>query len=142
MTSPRFAEPPERMHPGPALSPPTHLLSQQSSDLDYAVAKQLIQHSQRARYNTETEHLDSGRDRPPEDYELSSRDENGLGKLDYVSRQQRQMSPRTTSQERSLDAQYSPLSNPPASGQMCRLVSEIFLYTARHELGVLDRENG
>ena len=123
MTSPRLAEPLERMHQGPALSPPTHLLSQQSSELDYAVAEQLIQHSQRARYNTETEHFDGSRERPPEDYDLSiSADENGLGKLDYMSRQQHQMSPRATSQERTLDAQYGPLSIPPALGQICRLV--------------------
>lgn len=123
MTSPRFVEPLERMHQGPALSPPTHLLSQQSSDVDYAVAEQLIQHSQRARYNTEIEYLDSSRERPSEDYELSiSTDENGLGQLDYTSRQQRQMSPCAISQERILDTQYGPLSNPPALGQICRLV--------------------
>ena len=121
MTDLQSTDPLEGMSQGPANSTQTHVLSQQSSNIDYAVAEQLIQHSQRARYHTPNNMSDLGGDHFPDDYANSaSTDENETDLTGYSPCQQRQISPQPSPQDPSLDGQYSPLTIPPVLGQICR----------------------
>ena len=116
----------EKMNPATAASPQPHSLSRQSSDVDYAIAEQLIQHSQRARHNSELDAQDSGRGRfensdDPE--HPKSTTSNGLGKVIRNPHQERQSSLQPTSQENlHSDGQYDPMANSLTLGQICRLV--------------------
>ena len=53
MSASRSVKPRKKRSSVPAASSPPHTPSRQSSDVDYAVAEQLIEHSQRARHNSE-----------------------------------------------------------------------------------------
>ena len=109
-----------------AASSQPNSLSRQSSDIDYAVAEQLIQHSQRARHNSEFDSQDSGRGHFPNLDNLEH--PNGtqghkVGQPALEPHHKRQSSPQSISQENlSNESPYGPMSNPPALGQRCRLV--------------------
>ena len=95
-------------------------LSQESSGIDpsdYEVAEQLIQHSQGRRDSG------GGQDDEIADQKMS---------LDLAARLHEELNPasaqpelqaesrRSSSPEQNADSQYSPISVPPANGQMCR----------------------
>ncbi|KAL8726595.1 MAG: hypothetical protein Q9166_006630 [cf. Caloplaca sp. 2 TL-2023] len=94
-------------------------LSRQSSDIEYEIAHQLIQHSQGRGDASEFGSTASASERgPTEDtipHGLPHVDQSAInGKLQYE-----RGSRRSPSQDRMSESQYAPLKNPPAMGQVC-----------------------
>lgn len=94
-------------------------LSQQSSNIEYEIAHQLVQHAQsQGKYDpAEVANAASSIERrPPETAPAPQPDDqratNGNQASDHNSR-------RSTSQDRMSESQYAPLKNPPATGQLC-----------------------
>lgn len=96
-----------------------HLTARQSSEVEYEIAQQLVQHSQGRRDDGGASMVDANKERissvkpvmpPQEDHSV----------LDNSTLQRSEDVRRTPSQERPPDTQYSPVSIPPAKGQMCR----------------------
>ncbi|KAL8803884.1 MAG: hypothetical protein Q9200_006046, partial [Gallowayella weberi] len=94
--------------------------SRQSSDIDYEIAQQLIQHAQGRGDSNELGSTPSASEIGPQD-DLESHGaphihqtlSNGRPRSERDSR-------RSPSQDRSSESQYAPLKNPPAMGQVCR----------------------
>ncbi|KAL9595512.1 MAG: hypothetical protein Q9219_006410 [cf. Caloplaca sp. 3 TL-2023] len=92
-------------------------LSRQSSDIEYEIAHQLIQHAQGKNDRDDASNIISPTDRAPSDpnpsrHSTDQRPINGKIPSDHDSR-------RSASQDRMSESQYAPLNNPPATGQMC-----------------------
>ena len=111
-------------HEMEAQAPPDFSDSQQarqSSDIDYEIAHQLIQHAQgksdpnEANTNTpptEPEPPDGSTSQYHTDQRATQRATNGKLPPNQDTR-------RSISQDRMSESQYAPLKNPPAMGQMC-----------------------
>lgn len=114
----------ERVSRGASALPSSHhMLSQQSSELDYEIAQQLVQHSQEARDGSRGDIITSNKDfgassNPVIDGTnvhgdmITEHDDRGFQKT--------QSPPRSPMQDRPRDGQYAPLTNAPAMGQVCR----------------------
>lgn len=101
--------------------PPHHQASTQSSEIEYDIAQQLIQHSQGGRDGSGESMVASSLERrssmdfivaatsPKEDYRVTDKK--------FPDRHDVR---RTPSQERPPESHYAPINIPPASGQMCR----------------------
>ncbi|KAL8713041.1 MAG: hypothetical protein Q9220_002901 [cf. Caloplaca sp. 1 TL-2023] len=94
-------------------------ISRQSSDIDYELAQQLLQHSQGRRdtneygtVNTENEHLSA---ETAASHSTPSTNHNAIAHASQYDEQSR----RSISQDRMSESQYAPIKNPPATGQMC-----------------------
>lgn len=85
---------------------PDHHPSERSSEFEYEIAKQLIQHSQGRRPSPDVAGglAERNGDHRPTDQGLQPPEENG----------------RTSSQEHVSDMHYAPITVPPALGQVCR----------------------
>lgn len=114
----------ERVSLGASTLASSHLmLSQQSSELDYEIAQQLVQHSQEARDGSRGSFITSVNDlRASPTAAIDETDNNG-GPItnDHEHEvQKRQSPPRSPLQDRPREGQYAPLTNAPAMGQVCR----------------------
>lgn len=101
----------------PNLTDPQRTVSRRSSDIEYEVAHQLIQHAQGKSDPNETNNHPPSSEPGPSDatgpqQHNDQRIMNGKSPSDRGSR-------RSTSQDRMSESQYAPLKNPPATGQMC-----------------------
>ena len=105
----------------PTSEHPRGQLSRQSSEVDYEVAEQLIQHAQGRRdaNGNDTVGITSERKTSPDtavgDRGLNE-DEGGEGNNSRPRQEDRQSS----SQERQLEEKYGPINIPVAMGQICR----------------------
>jgi hypothetical protein len=86
-----------------------HHPSERSSEFEYEIAKQLIQHSQGRRASPDGGGAGAGVPERNGDHRS----------IDQGLRSQEENS-RTSSQERVSDAPYAPITVPPALGQICR----------------------
>ncbi|MCJ1354777.1 MAG: putative electron transfer flavoprotein subunit [Icmadophila ericetorum] len=119
MTGLRSVEPLEAMAQSPATSSSASRMSQPSPSYSSEIRETVAQQSSNALYRTENDPSEPDRDSNVDDYDqYSHADENGHARPQH-SHQQHQSSPSTTSQDYNFDAQYAPLSNPPALGQKC-----------------------
>lgn len=101
----------------PNLTDPQLTVSRRSSDIEYEVAHQLIQHAQGKSDPHETNNPRPPSEPGPSDttgphHHNDQRNMNGKSPSDRGSRC-------STSQDRMSESQYAPLKNPPVMGQMC-----------------------
>ncbi|KAL8995084.1 MAG: hypothetical protein Q9169_005120 [Polycauliona sp. 2 TL-2023] len=103
----------------PSLPHIQRTVSRQSSDVEYEIAHQLVQHAQgRADGNdfksttTPTEHDPAQNGTIPSHSHIDKSSANGKSQYSRDSR-------RSPSQDRMSESQYAPLKNPPAMGQIC-----------------------
>lgn len=124
MTGPLSIEGQERVPLGASALASSHLmLSQQSSELDYEIAQQLVQHSQEARDGSRGSFITSVNDlRASPTAAIDETDNNGDPTTNDHEHevQKRQSPPRSPSQDRPREGQYAPLTSAPAMGQVCR----------------------
>ena len=113
----------ERVSRGISTLPSSHhVLSQQSSELDYEIAQQLVQHSQEARDGSRGDIITSAKDTrasPTPGINGTNNDEDTITTDHEHDMQKRRSPPRSSLQDRSRE-QYAPLTNAPAMGQVCR----------------------
>ena len=100
---------------------PHHQTSIQSSEVEYEIAQQLVQHSQGDRDGSGEIMVGSSQERRPStDFVVAATSP----KEDYRATDKKLPDGydvrRTPSQERPPESHYAPISIPPASGQMCR----------------------
>ncbi|KAL8807910.1 MAG: hypothetical protein Q9182_000376 [Xanthomendoza sp. 2 TL-2023] len=94
--------------------------SRQSSDIEYEIAQQLIQHAQGRGDSNDLGSTRSASETGPQD-DLESRGAPHIHQtLGNGKPQSERDSRRSPSQDRSSESQYAPLKNPPAMGQVCR----------------------
>ena len=95
--------------------------SQQASELDYDVARQLIQHSQGGRLKINPTSQNSGQNENDSRFRRwdSVETSENVGPEDD-QRQQTRSPSQTIVQKAGPDAQYMPMVNSPALGQVCR----------------------
>lgn len=110
---------------GPSASPyhhrHNHHASRPSSEVDYEIAHQLIQQSQGRGDGSGTSMVSSNEERRPSvDFIVGTSSPKEEYRPAGNHFQQRQDVRRTPSQERPPEAQYAPISIPPATGQLCR----------------------
>lgn len=100
-----------------------HMLSQQSSELDYEIAQQLVQHSQEARDGSRGDLTTSVKDlgaTPTALIDGTNIDRDSITS-DHEHEIQKGQSPsRSPLQDRPREGQYAPLTSAPAMGQVCR----------------------
>lgn len=100
-----------------------HMLSQQSSELDYEIAQQLVQHSQEARDGSRGDILTSVKDlgaSPTAVLDGANINGDSIANDHEQESQKRQSPPRSPLQDRPREGQYAPLTSAPAMGQVCR----------------------
>ena len=113
----------ERASGEPSTLPSSHhMLSQQSSELDYEIAQQLVQHSQEARDGSRGDIITSAKDIGVSPTSVIDGTCNGdtITRDDEHEIRKRQSPPRSPLQDRPREGQYAPLTNAPAMGQVCR----------------------
>ena len=89
-----------------------------TSRVDLEVAQSLLQHSRRAQ-EADGDGMPISTQDPSTELPATARDDSVGNDAVEHGRENRQ----SNSQERQPDAQYAPISNPPALGQACRYVS-------------------
>ena len=111
----------ENMPHIPSASSFSQASSPQASELDYDVARQLIEHSQGGRLKTDTAVQNSAQNEKDSRFRRwdSVETSENVG-TEYGQRQQTRSPSQTIAQEAGPDAQYRPMVNPPAMGQVCR----------------------
>ena len=141
MTDLSLVETQQRIGGGPSSSPYPYQLSRQSSELDYEIAHQLLQHSRMGRCSSETESSriirdDQGTmDRGPTD---TSRFDNR--QTPEEDNQQSQSSPKAAQQDLENYTQNGSSGNAISMGQVCRfvLIFEGMLIGCYQILGLAD----
>ena len=111
----------ENMPHIPSASSFSHASARQASELDYDVARQLIQHSRKGRPKTNSAIQNSTQNENDSWFQRwdSVETNENIG-TEYGQRQQTRSPSQTVVQEAGSDAQCRPSANPPAIGQVCR----------------------
>jgi hypothetical protein len=98
-----------------------HHPSERSSEFEYEIAKQLIQHSQGGRETSGLKMVGAHDERSPSlDFGVAVPERNGDHRPTDPSVQPQEENSCTISQERISDTHYAPITIPPALGQICR----------------------
>lgn len=98
-----------------------HHPSERSSEFEYEIAKQLIQHSQGRRETSGLNMAGASNERSPSlDFGIAVPERNGDHRPTDPGAQPQEVNSRTSSQERVSDTHYAPITIPPALGQICR----------------------
>lgn len=114
----------KRVSEGPSTLPSSHhMLSHQSSELDYEIAQQLVQHSQEARDGSRgdipTSAKNIGASPTPADDGTNTKEDTITEDHELEIRKRRSPSP-SPLQDRPREGQYASLTSGPAMGQVCR----------------------
>ena len=103
------------------LDHPRGQLSRQSSEVDYEIAEQLIQHAQGRRDVNGNDVAGTASERKiSSDFASNGRDLHEDREIEGHTSQPRQEDRRSTSQERQQEEKYGPINIPVAMGQVCR----------------------
>ena len=100
---------------------PRGQLSRQSSEVDYEIAEQLIQHAQGRRDGSGNDVASIASDRKTSpDFTSGDGGQKGDRRAEDSKSRSRQDNRRSSSQERQPEEKYAPINIPVAMGQVCR----------------------